>query len=227
MHKAVKITLISVGSVFGVFLLILAIGFAAMAAGFEPEESSKPAATKPAAEKSSTKPAAKPTTAKPTTTKPTEPAKVKTTPKPTKTKLTKAQREAAQVQALRSALARELGEVNRDGVKRLGTVKLDDGQLTVKWAIDDNLTENMIKTGARLDVKTVLETVKASDLDPSVIVVRGTFAMQDAYGNASEDVVMTLTYFDTTLAKMQLGNLTGDQVVAIADEQFIVPAFQR
>ena len=228
MHKAVKITLISAGSLFGAFLLFLGIGFAAMAAGYQPEESSKPAATKPAAEKSSAKPtSAKPTTAKPTTTKPAEPTKVKTTPKPTKTKLTKVQREAAQVRALRSALARELGTVNREGVKRLSTVKLDNGQLTVKWAIDDNLTENMIKTGARLDVQNILKTVKASDVDASVIVLRGTFAMQDAYGNASEDVVMTLTYFDSTLAKMQLANLTGDQVVALADEQFIVPAFQR
>src|SRR5690606_7589054 len=208
MHKAAKITLISVGSLFGLFLLILLIGFIGMAAGIEPEESGKPATAKPVAQKSSAKPArVKPSAAQPTVKASSKPTTTKPSTKPTQSK---DERQAAQVAALRTAIEKELGTSNRDGVTRLSTVKLSRGELTVKWAINDSLTENLVKTSARIDVKGILAAVKASNVDPSVITLRGSFSMQDTYGNVSEDVVMTLTYFDSTLAKMQLANMTND-----------------
>lgn len=122
-----------------------------------------------------------------------------------------------------------LGNGNRDNVKRIKNIKLADNQLTVAWAINDNFSEDMIITGANGDVLDILTTIKETpDLKYNQVLLQGSFSMQDKFGNASEDMVYNLGYSKARLNKMNLNNLTSDDVVTLTDGAgYIAPAFRQ
>lgn len=98
-----------------------------------------------------------PTPGPPTTIPPTRtpaPTKIPTaTPLPTATLTTRA--------SLNAELAAALGTSNRK-VARLQNVTLEGNSVTVGWAINDNVTEGMIKTSANLDLIRILKVDRKS-----------------------------------------------------------------
>lgn len=120
--------------------------------------------------------------------------------------------------SLKDALRAKLGASNRD-VERVSMVKVskDEGILTVQWAVNDNLTSNLIKVGARMDATNILQVVKESGLKGfDQVTLLGTFPMQDKLGNGSEQPVILAAYPMATVNKINFEGFDRDNIWDIA-----------
>lgn len=131
---------------------------------------------------------------------------------------------------LAKAIADKLGKPNRDNVSAPKVASWpDDPQKTidVQWALNDNLTANLRKAGAQIAVFDIIKVVKANATwKYTQLRLTGTFSMADKYGNASESVVVRLTYSAETIAKINPDGLTFDRIYALADSQQVHPEFR-
>lgn len=135
------------------------------------------------------------------------------------------------INQLATDVGHALGHSDRHGVPRVWNVSAGHGKVVVKWAIDDNFTAGMIRTGARLDVIHILKVIERdASLFRSLKAaeVRGTFSMQDQYGNDSEDKVIDLTYSRATLDRINYGSVNPDVIFDLADRGFpyVQPEFR-
>ncbi len=69
-----------------------------------------------------------------------------------------------------------IGTSNRN-VQRVSIAELQGERLFVQWAINDNLTAGMIRGGARLDIRNMLEVIADSQEPYTSVFLRGTFAL--------------------------------------------------
>ena len=128
---------------------------------------------------------------------------------------------------LLALIEKQLGSSNRD-VPRVQDVYYGEGTIAVAWAINDNLTENLLRFGARSDVLDILQAVKASGLPFDVVNVAGTFSMMDVYGNTEESTVVQLRFTRATFDKLNLDNiLLVDTIYQAADSAGIHPEFRE
>lgn len=149
------------------------------------------------------------------TTEPTATAEPTDTPVPSDTPVPTLQ---DPVERLLFNIQDVLGNSNRD-VERISEYWYDpeQGLVCVMFAINDNLTSNLRRYGARADVLDILEQVALSGLDYSGVDVLGTFSLVDEYGNVSESVVVSLYYSRETVERINFENMLADNVYAIAD----------
>ena len=126
---------------------------------------------------------------------------------------------------LQSDIISALGKANRN-VPRLASVKVDQGAITVQWAINDNLFSDMISKSGKEDVVKILQAIVNSGQPYEMVHVVGTFSMKDAYGNVSEEPVVHATYSKTTIEKINWTGFDPDNVYQIADSATVHPQFQ-
>lgn len=118
-----------------------------------------------------------------------------------------------------------LGDSNRD-VERIQDLRVtDDGWVHIKWAINDNLSANLLKGSAKLDVTDVAKALCKAD-HCNGLTMNGTFSMRDQYGNVSEDVVVSVVLRPETLAKINWENFLFKDIYAVADAVKLHPEFQ-
>lgn len=98
--------------------------------------------------------------------------------------------------------------------------------MTARFTISDNLTEGLIKDGARFDTIDILKYATKTYPNAPEVAVQGTFPMKDAYGNTSTDVVVNLTYLRSTLDKINFEGVDKDKIWELHDSGFVAPAFQ-
>ncbi len=130
--------------------------------------------------------------------------------------------------ALKAEIERVLGTGNRN-VPRLTELNFDDpepGAMFVHWAINDNLTENLIKFGAKSDATDILKAIAMSGIDYTYVILSGSFPMADQFGNSSEKNVVNLTFYKETVGRINWENFLSDNIYSIADEAHIWVAFQ-
>ncbi|WP_442010392.1 DUF2510 domain-containing protein [Mycobacterium sp. 2YAF39] len=102
-----------------------------------------------------------------------------------------------------------------------------DGEVvTAAFAIGDNLTEGLIKDGARFETIDILEYAKQVYPNASQVNVRGSFPMKDAYGNVETKVVINITYLKSTIDQINFKGVDKDKIWEIRDSGFIHPEFQ-
>lgn len=118
-----------------------------------------------------------------------------------------------------------LGTSNRS-VRRVSEARLQGEQLFVQWAINDNLTAGMVRGGARIDISDVLEVIADDSETYTSVFLRGTFAMVDQFGNASETPVVEATYTKETIDRINFENFLTDNVYAIAEDTDLHPEFR-
>jgi hypothetical protein len=58
------------------------------------------------------------------------------------------------------------------------------------------------------------------------VTVQGSFPMKDSYGNTTTDVVVNLTYLQSTLQQINFAGVDKDKIWEIADSGTIAPAFR-
>jgi hypothetical protein len=124
-------------------------------------------------------------------------------------------------QRLQAAIRKALGDGNRN-VPRVDEIALEDREIFVFWAINSNLTEGLIRNGARRDVVAILKAVAESGVEYSLVHTAGSFSMMDVYGNEREQVVVSLTYTQGTVDKINWVNFEPDNIYVIADEVLIL-----
>ena len=162
-------------------------------------------------------------TAQPTNTlQPTDTPKPIDTPKPTNT--SEPEPTDTPEENLRKAIEDALGDSNRD-IARISEFEVTD-QIFVQWAINDNLTEDMIKGGAQLDITEILQAVSESEVEYNSVRVYGTFPLVDSYGNVEETEVVKAVYTLETLEKINWDNFLFKNVYEIADSLQLHPTFQ-
>ena len=129
-------------------------------------------------------------------------------------------------EGLRQAIAKSVGS---EGL----SVKVNDGFdgtaskiVLVYWDINDNLTNGMIRFGAKHDVELIWQAVAKSSISCREVTVYGSFPMVDLYGNSSKDIVLIVTCKGSTIQKINWANFLTDNVYNVADEVWLHPTFQ-
>lgn len=123
--------------------------------------------------------------------------------------------------ALDAAIRDALGSGNRD-VPRVESIDYEGSGVVVFWCINDNLTGDMITHGAARDVAAILEAAVNSDVAFDSVSLAGSFAMVDAFGNVSEDVVVSAVYQRATVDRIGFENFDAGNVYAIADTLLVL-----
>ena len=118
-----------------------------------------------------------------------------------------------------------LSTSNRN-VRRVSEARLQGERLFVHWAINDNLTAGMIRGGVRFDISRMLEVIADSSEPYTSVFLRGTFAMVDQFGNASETPVVEATFTKDTIDRINFENFLTDNVYVIADDTDLHPEFR-
>lgn len=204
--SALKIILIILGALFALCVICIGGTMVADKMGFIPTLSPTPLPS---------------TTALPSATlPPTATLSPSATPPPTAT--------LEPQSALRIEIERVLGTGNRN-IPRLTALNFNDPEtnaIFVNWAINDNLTENLIIYGAKSDATDILKAIAQSGVDYTYVILSGSFSMVDKFGNTSESNVVNLTFYKTTVDKINWDNFLSDNIYTIADQAAVWVAFQ-
>jgi hypothetical protein len=130
------------------------------------------------------------------------------------------------MEKLRRSFEHKLSDSNR-GVVRVSDVSMSLDVLNIKWAINDNLTDEMFKGGAMLDIADILKVINGSGVDYYLVNLEGTFALIDKLGNTSEETVIWATYPVETVSKINWDNFLFKDVYNIASTHKFHPAFEQ
>lgn len=160
-------------------------------------------------------------TATPTPPPPTNTPTVAPSPAPTATATP-----ATPSEQLQYLLIEVLWSSNRD-LDRLSLAEVDGDIINIHFTINDNLTEQMIKGGARQEVKEMLKAINAAGLEYYLINIEGSFSLVDQFGNSSEQTVIWATYPKETVDQINWANFRSDNIYAIASTAKQHPAFQE
>jgi hypothetical protein len=122
-------------------------------------------------------------------------------------------------ESLERRLLQAIGESNRDSDERVSVEidRFDIVILHIEWDINDNLTENMITQGAKLDIKEMLQALVQGNVEFGLVNFTGSFPMVDNFGNASEMDVVKVSYTKETVDKINFPRFLHDDVYNIAD----------
>lgn len=130
--------------------------------------------------------------------------------------------------AFEAAVRDALGTGNRN-IPRLTEMKFDEfaaGEISLVWAINQGWDQDGIKRGAKRDAAAILHALALSGLSYSDIIMTGSYAMGDAFGNVTERNVITLTFDRSTVDKIDWDGFETDNVYQIADSSAIWPQFR-
>ncbi|PQO28700.1 hypothetical protein C5Y97_23245 [Blastopirellula marina] len=98
--------------------------------------------------------------------------------------------------------------------------------ILVRLEFRDNLTNSMIKFGAKSDVANILKAVAESGVNCGETTVFGSFPLADKYGNSEKEVVVKATYSGETIARINWSGFLLDNVYEIAESVWMHPAFR-
>lgn len=119
--------------------------------------------------------------------------------------------------AVDEAVSKKMGRSNRDIGDRV-EVSFDPATstYTIKFAINDNLTDGIRKDGMRLDVVDGLKGFRGSVSTPyELVVFEGTFAYSDAYGGTREMSVVRSTYSSATVDRLDFETISFKRILDV------------
>lgn len=148
-----------------------------------------------------------------------------TTEEPTTTEAPTTTTTEPPAETIAQAVDDALGDSNRD-VDRLAPITLVDGHVSIRWAINDNLTEGLIKDGARIDAVEILQALHDTGIAYATVTLEGTFPLVDQLGNSSEERVVLVTYPAELVDQINFEGFDFKNAFEITDDVFVHPAFQ-
>jgi len=125
---------------------------------------------------------------------------------------------------LAEILAKAIGPCNRENAPSISVTDAAN-YVSVKFAVNDNLTTSFVIGGAKMDTIEILEVISKERPGYSVSV-EGTFPLVDKFGNSEEKTVFSCNYSGNTIARINFKNILTDNAWAIADSADIHPAFR-
>ncbi len=130
-------------------------------------------------------------------------------------------------EAFRTGVTEALGDLNREGDRVSEASLTGNGYATVRLAFNDNLTDNLIRTGASKDVLDVIEEAKKVP-NLTALEVVGTFPLQNELGESAEEEVVGLIYSARIVQRIQVDTIDRKAVFRVADKRaYVHPAFRR
>jgi hypothetical protein len=134
------------------------------------------------------------------------------------------------IDQLRLEIEKALGDGNRE-IPRLTEFNWSesDKTLIIQWALNDNLSQDLIMVGVQTDITDMLKVISTSGLLPEFQFVTfvGTFPLVDKFGNVTEDRVVTANYNKSTVDKINWDNFLYTNIFDIAELSFIHPAMTQ
>ncbi len=130
--------------------------------------------------------------------------------------------------ALKSQIEGVLGSSNRN-IPTLISLEFNNpeqGAIFINWAINDNLTEDLIVFGAKSDATDILKALAQSGTDYTYVILSGSFPMADKFGNSDEKNVVNLTFNKETVERINWDDFLSDNIYSIANEANVWVAFQ-
>jgi hypothetical protein len=121
--------------------------------------------------------------------------------------------------ALRESLIHVLGTGNRE-VPRLTKVSYSDpeaGDITITWAINENVSPASRKVAAQIDATNILKTLQENKARFIYVILIGTFSMQDEHGNMAEIQAMNLGFNKSKLDKINWQGFQASDIYNLAD----------
>lgn len=134
---------------------------------------------------------------------------------------------------IESIIRKELGSCNREGIQKISSLEITptgtNYNLSVTFALDDNLNDQMIKGYAMQQVLDVLKALYTSPYKDSISTVElvGTFSMRNSYGKVTEDIVLRCELDNSTAAKVYWDNIFEKDLFKILDYVWWHPYFQK
>ncbi|QDU98083.1 hypothetical protein [Lignipirellula cremea] len=99
--------------------------------------------------------------------------------------------------------------------------------IQIRWDVDDNLTNSLIRRGAMMDLEQILKAASDSGISCAEVTAFGSFAVEDKLGNATKDLVIKATYSGDTIGKINWSKFLTDNVLEIADDTWEHPMFRE
>jgi hypothetical protein len=125
------------------------------------------------------------------------------------------------LEGLTAAISSQLGEVTNMDIPRNLDVTLYEGDLYVAYALNENLTNNLMIVGAWGEVSDIVKLVQASGLSDN-LTVNGTLALIDANGNElGQKSVFTANFLDGKVPLLNTDNLLGREMWENAASSYI------
>ncbi len=121
--------------------------------------------------------------------------------------------------ALRESINQVLGTDNRN-LPRLTKISYSDpeaGDITITWAINDNVFQNSTKVDAQIDATNILKVLENRKTRFIYVVLIGTISMQDKDGNATEIQAINLGFNKSKLDTINWGDFQSSDVYDLAD----------
>lgn len=110
--------------------------------------------------------------------------------------------------------------------KRVSDVQVVGNTIKLHLYIQDNLTEHLMKFGARENIAGILKAVQKSGVPYGAVTVTASYPVTDKFGNASEQDVVRATYNHSTVDRINWDGFLTDNIYDIADDVQIAPVFR-
>lgn len=124
------------------------------------------------------------------------------------------------------AVRDKLGKGNRSGIPRVTTATFNNGKAEVRFAINDNLTNGLIKSGANADGLAIIAIAKTLP-GLTELSITGTFSMKNNLGEVSEQEVLRGVYSSDVVSRINPETIDRAKVFQVADvSSFTHPAFR-
>jgi hypothetical protein len=125
------------------------------------------------------------------------------------------------IEGLTAAISNQLGDETNMGVPRNLEAEIVDGDLYVRFALNENFTNNSMIGGAWGEVADVVKLVQLSGLSKN-LTVNGTLELIDENGNSlGQRNVFTANFLDEKVPLLNTENLIGRDLWENAASSFI------
>ena len=110
--------------------------------------------------------------------------------------------------------------------KRVSDVQVVGNTIKLHLYIQSNMTEHLMKFGAREDICGILKAVQKSGVPYGAVTVTASYPVADKFGNSNEQEVVRATYNHGTVDKINWEGFLTDNIYDIADDARIAPVFR-
>lgn len=98
--------------------------------------------------------------------------------------------------------------------------------LSIHFNVSDNLTNDMVRDGAKSDVRWILKNLDDEGISFATVDITGRLSMVDRYGNSEIQDVIELRYRKADLDRINWDNFLWTNMYGVAEYVWLHPAFQ-
>lgn len=120
---------------------------------------------------------------------------------------------------LRESIIQALG-TNNEELPRLTKIaysKPEAGDITITWAINNNVSQNSTKVNAQIDATDILKALDDNKTRFIYVILIGTFSTQDKHGNPVEVQAVSLGFNKSKLDKINWEGFQPSGIYDLAD----------